>query len=1033
MKPAAPDNCNGVSPLRVLLALLLCALLPLLAFATAPGWWAQRGITVPNASADNYAPANHGQLKNIAKAAVAEMDVKLSGGAGDELHNLVNAWSVPSAQTNDFAPLNIGQLKNVVRPFYDRLISAGLANAYPWAGSTAPADDFAVANIGQVKSMFSFELPTSDVDGDGLPDAWEQQYFGTSGVDPSGDADGDGLTNLQEYQNGSDPTDYYNGNLPTLSIYSGGDQSTIPGNFLALPVSVRVTATGGYNAPLTFTVTQGPALLAPDNSGSSTPARTINIRSTSVVEDENGNQTYLATVYAYLPTTATAASTIEAIATAGSQTVSVSTTAAPLDAATLSPPTNFVATALSATTVALSWTASNAAVPTTLQMSVDGSVTWYTIGVVGPGTESATVTDLNLGMTMSFRAFTGGTYPAGGGNTFPLPSPSGPPAPIPPAPATSPAAVQTLNYPAIMGEIKSSNLAKNGHLGFLVRTHYYLTETVKISTEQQDDNGNWNFSGSTTTVSTYNPITGAKTTQPPQVVGGGGYDVELYGGLRTTVSDTLQQIVGTGYPGDHARSTYTDTLSDLYTDEMLRTNGESRVPAFQNVFTEGTNWAYIYLDPSGFAYSIDKLQYKWHVNPDLTRVVVWDETFTPFDGNGNWNPGTNGENIKHTVKRWAPGGAKDSPVYPIDPTQLNGKQNGLYEVVSIQIELADPNQIGVGAMVPSIKAVDTQHKHFVTPKKAGDSLRFRGTLGDTSNDFDLLYEWHVPNGVTVSGDTVTVPRGTADKYTIELRLKGSSTIVDTLDVWVVWADIAATVDSTSNSFRVPYPSATFVGPSATNFQFLATISPSSLFDTAADIPKLSGPATLPAPGGASLANGVKARWDVSRTKRRKWIDSTGRIGVYDIRGTASLMRDIAAAGGLPRTGPFLINDYPTDPVVGNDDEQTSDEDDNPYSSAEAIPNTAGPTKPGVGQIGSSDAPNSPGLDENFSGGTQGSTLQLHLQFAEFVRLQIGETPGPNGWFRISEALYWKQHILFTKNGSIWKDGGSIQSLDNNGF
>jgi hypothetical protein len=151
----------------------MAGLLPLLSFAAVPAWWAQRDVTVANASPDDYAPANQGQLKNIAKAAVAEMDAKLSGGAGNELHNLVNAWSPPCPQTNDFAPLNIGQLKNVVRPFYDRLIAAGLANAYPWAGSTAPADDFAVANIGQVKSVFSFELPTSDVDGNGLPDARE--------------------------------------------------------------------------------------------------------------------------------------------------------------------------------------------------------------------------------------------------------------------------------------------------------------------------------------------------------------------------------------------------------------------------------------------------------------------------------------------------------------------------------------------------------------------------------------------------------------------------------------------------------------------------------------------------------------------------------------------------------------------------------------------------------------------------------------------------------------------------------------------
>lgn len=46
-----------------------------------------------------------------------------------------------------------------------------------------------------------------DLDGDGLPDAWEQQLLseldGLDEVNPGDDADGDGLTNLEEYLSGS--------------------------------------------------------------------------------------------------------------------------------------------------------------------------------------------------------------------------------------------------------------------------------------------------------------------------------------------------------------------------------------------------------------------------------------------------------------------------------------------------------------------------------------------------------------------------------------------------------------------------------------------------------------------------------------------------------------------------------------------------------------------------------------------------------------------------------------------------------------
>lgn len=48
--------------------------------------------------------------------------------------------------------------------------------------------------------------PPGDTDRNGLPDAWELQYFGLTGNSPAGDADNDGSTNLQEFQAGTDPT-----------------------------------------------------------------------------------------------------------------------------------------------------------------------------------------------------------------------------------------------------------------------------------------------------------------------------------------------------------------------------------------------------------------------------------------------------------------------------------------------------------------------------------------------------------------------------------------------------------------------------------------------------------------------------------------------------------------------------------------------------------------------------------------------------------------------------------------------------------
>jgi hypothetical protein len=99
------------------------------------------------------------------------------------------------------------------------LSSLGLANIDS-GGGLAPLGDGAnhssigapLATEGPATGLIEVLYPTAptldseaDADGNGLPDAWEIEHFGATGVDPSADADGDGTMNKMEYLAGTNP------------------------------------------------------------------------------------------------------------------------------------------------------------------------------------------------------------------------------------------------------------------------------------------------------------------------------------------------------------------------------------------------------------------------------------------------------------------------------------------------------------------------------------------------------------------------------------------------------------------------------------------------------------------------------------------------------------------------------------------------------------------------------------------------------------------------------------------------------------
>ena len=188
--------------------------------AADPAWWAARGVT-NGSPKDDYALANQGQLKRIALEAGNELNSFLPGGAGAAIDALISGWT-NTANADDYAVFNLGQLKSVAIPFYDRLVTAGLASGYPWTATTADDDDYATANIGQLKYVFRF---SRDNDEDGIDDLWEIQVVGSLGVLNGGsDADGDGASDLAEFAANTSAVDP----APALTLTEPGWAPLLP-------------------------------------------------------------------------------------------------------------------------------------------------------------------------------------------------------------------------------------------------------------------------------------------------------------------------------------------------------------------------------------------------------------------------------------------------------------------------------------------------------------------------------------------------------------------------------------------------------------------------------------------------------------------------------------------------------------------------------------------------------------------------------------------------------------------------------------
>ena len=233
-------------------------------------------------------------------------------------------------------------------------------------------------------------------------------------------------------------------------------------------------------------------------------------------------------------------------------------------------------------------------------------------------------------------------------------------------------------------------------------------------------------------------------------------------------------------------------------------------------------------------------------------------------------------------------------------------------VLPLQIQPKATSSGNVGDLIMSVKGKSGE-KHFVSTKKDDtldtefiEFIEFKIT-GISKEVFDELFEWDGGEaGATTMERKVT--RETAIKEIIQVKTKKDQTVVDKINVWIVWADLNSTVgfiiedpivDADNNQEGVEI---------FADFTCEATIQPTEII-TDDERPNLSGANVTAVTGvnisGGSLARGADRKWDLSRRIERTMT--------------------INANPQPPLSGLDKTVQFPTDKLVGNDDNFTNDE------------------------------------------------------------------------------------------------------------
>lgn len=356
-------------------------------------------------------------------------------------------------------------------------------------------------------------------------------------------------------------------------------------------------------------------------------------------------------------------------------------------------------------------------------------------------------------------------------------------------------------------------------------------------------------------------------------------------------------------------------------------------------------------------------------------------------------------------------------------------------VTTVNVHAADTNS----HPMPSMNGLAGDF-HFAAVREAAGTMILHAEVEPDTPDVRRDLSWEADGAPVVVGAvggdrrTMSVPTTAALRIPVRLRYRTATCWRGV--AWVIWADGAADV-------RLETPLAAGSTRIVGFYRSTFTIQPAALIPAAApaEVPELRGApfndvpigppglATVSRSGDIALRGGATLRWDGSRQIRRNVLTGGPPLALpagrfFETR--LEFPRD--AAGILP------VRDRD---IIGNDDANVADEDNDPYDgNAWAVP-TAGAR----GSLFTRDRPTmrlDPGL------GVAGNTVEIRRHFLEFVRVELGGV-----WYRASDFLPWRQHVRLIKrseaavgadlNGDgdmlddVWVDDGSSVAEDNGGF